>query len=144
MAQQEQSFKSHTKWDPLFHFFLAPLALVGVIWMAVRVFQEPGWPSAAHLILAIWAFIALFKIRGYAVKVQDRVIRLEERLRLKELAPASFQGRIGDLTEDQLIGLRFASDGEVAELAQKALASNWNRKQIKEAIKIWRPDNSRV
>jgi len=144
MAQQEQSLKSHTRFDPLFHFFLAPVALLILIWTIVQAVREPGWYTAAHILVALWALIAAFKIRSYALKVQDRVIRLEERLRLKELAPASLQGRIGDLTEDQLIGLRFASDGEVADLAQRALSGNWNRKQIKEAIKNWRPDNWRV
>jgi hypothetical protein len=144
MAQQPQSLKNHAKFDPLFHFFLAPLSLVFVIWTIVNAIRQPDLSSAVHVVLAIWALVAVTKIRNYALKVQDRVIRLEERLRLKELAPASFQGRIGELTVDQLIGLRFASDGEVAELAQKALAGNWNRKQVKEAIKTWRPDNWRV
>ena len=144
MAQQPQSLKNHAKFDPLFHFFLAPVALVILIATIVQMVRQPGWYSAAHILIALWALVAAFKIRTYALKVQDRVIRLEERIRLKELAPASFQGRIGDLTEDQLIGLRFASDGEVADLAQRALAGNWNRKQVKEAIKNWRPDNWRV
>ncbi len=144
IAQQPQSLKNHTKWDPLFHFFLAPVALLILIWTIVQTVREPGWYSAAHILVALWAFLAAFKIRTYALKVQDRVIRLEERLRLKDLAPASFQGRIGDLTVDQLIGLRFASDGEAVELGQKALAGNWNRKQIKEAVKNWRADNWRV
>jgi len=144
MAQQPQSLKNHAKFDPLFHFFLAPVALVILIATIVQMVRQPGWYSAAHILIALWALVAAFKIRTYALKVQDRVIRLEERIRLKELAPASFQGRIADLTEDQLIGLRFASDGEVADLAQRALAGNWNRKQVKEAIKNWRPDNWRV
>ena len=144
MAQKEQSLKNHAKFDPLFHFFLAPVALVILIWTIVQTVRAPSWYAAAHIVIALWAFIAAGKIRTYALKVQDRVIRLEERLRLKELAPASFQGRIGELSVDQLIGLRFASDGEVADLAQRALAGNWSRKQIKEAIKTWRPDNWRV
>ena len=144
MAQQEQSLKSHTKWDPPFHFFLAPVSLLIVIATIVQTFRDPGWESAAHVVVALWALVAIFKIRLYALKVQDRVIRLEERLRLKERCPAAFQPRIGELSVDQLVGLRFASDGEVADLAQKALAGNWNRKQIKEAIKIWRPDDWRV
>jgi hypothetical protein len=144
MAQQAQSLKNHAKIDPSFHFFLAPVALVILIATIVQMVRQPGWYSAAHILVALWALVAVFKIRVYALKVQDRVIRLEERVRLKELAPASLQGRIGDLTEDQLIGLRFASDGEVADLAQRALAGNWNRKQVKEAIKNWRPDHWRV
>lgn len=144
MAQQEQSLKNHAKFDPLFHFFLAPLSLFFVIATIVQVIRNPGWYTGAHVVVAIWAFLAVFKLRLYALKVQDRVIRLEERVRLKELAPASFQARIGELSVDQLIGLRFASDGEVADLAQRALSGNWNRKQVKEAIKIWRPDHWRV
>jgi len=144
MAQKEQSLKNHAKFDPPFHFFLAPVSVFFVIATIVQVIRNPGWYTAAHVVVALWAWVALFKIRLYALKVQDRVIRLEERLRLKELAPAAFQGRIGDLTENQLIGLRFASDGEVADLAQRALAGNWNRKQVKEAIKNWRPDHWRV
>jgi len=144
MAQQPQSLKSHTKFDPPFHFFLAPVALVILIATIVQMVRQPGRYNAAHIVVALWALIAVFKIRIYALKVQDRVIRLEERLRLKELAPPALEGRIGELTVDQLIGLRFASDGEVADLAQRALAGNWNRKQIKEAIKTWRPDYWRV
>jgi hypothetical protein len=144
MAQQEQSLKHHAKWDPLFHFFLGPVSFAILITTIVQLVRNPNWYSAAHVVVAIWAVAAIFKIRLYALKVQDRVIRLEERVRLKELAPASLQSRIGDLTVDQMIGLRFASDGEVVELAQKALAGNWNRKQIKEVIKNWRPDNWRV
>jgi hypothetical protein len=144
MAQQEQSFKNHARFDPLFHFFLAPVSLVFVIWTIVQAVREPGWFSAAHIVVALWAFVAVFKIRTYALKVQDRVIRLEERMRLKELLPASLQGRIGDLSVGQLVGLRFASDGEVAGLTEKALAGNWSQKQIKEAIRNWRADHWRV
>jgi len=144
MAQQPQSLKNHAKFDPSFHFFLAPLALAFLIGTIMQAVRQPDWASFTHIVVAIWALVAVFKIRLYALKIQDRVIRLEERQRLKELAPASLQGSIGELTIDQLIGLRFASDGEAADLAQRALAGNWNRKQVKEAIKTWRPDNWRI
>lgn len=144
MAQKPQTLKNHVRFDPLFHAFLAPVALLILIWTIVQTVRQPDWHNAAHILVALWALIAAFKIRTYALKVQDRVIRLEERLRLKDLLPAGLQARIGDLTEDQLIGLRFASDSEAAELAQKALAGNWSRKQIKEAIRNWRPDRWRV
>lgn len=144
MAQEPQSIKNHTKFDPLFHFFLAPLSLIILIWTIVNLVRNLDWDNAAHVLVALWAVVAVTKMRVYSLKVQDRVIRLEERMRLKELAPASFQSRIDSLTVDQLIGLRFASGQEVADLAQKALAGNWNRKQIKEAIKTWRPDDWRV
>jgi Family of unknown function (DUF6526) len=140
---QPQSLKNHAKFDPAFHFFLAPVALFMLIGTIVQCVRNPGWMAAAHILVALWALVLTFKIRLYALKVQDRVIRLEERMRLKELAPA-LHGKIEDLTEDQLIGLRFASDGEVAGLAAQALAGGWKRKQIKEAIKNWRSDHWRV
>jgi hypothetical protein len=83
-------------------------------------------------------------LRSYPLKVQDRVIRLEERIRLQALAPAEWHAQIYKLTEDQLIGLRFASDDEVVVLAKLALEQNLTRKQIKERIKDWRPDDWRV
>jgi len=95
-------------------------------------------------VVSVAAFIALFKLRSYPLKVQDRVIRLEERIRLQALAPSEWHTQIYKLTEDQLIGLRFAADDEVVELAKQALEHNLTRKQIKERIKSWRPDNWRV
>jgi hypothetical protein len=96
------------------------------------------------VLLSVVVFIPFFKLRTYPLKVQDRVIRLEERIRLQALAPSEWHTQIYRLTEDQLIGLRFAADDEVVELAKQALEHNLNRKQIKERIKEWRPDNWRV
>jgi hypothetical protein len=94
--------------------------------------------------LSLVVFIPFFKLRTYPLKVQDRVIRLEERLRLQALAPAEWHSQIYRLTEDQLIGLRFAADDEVLELAKQALEHNLNRKQIKERIQDWRADDFRI
>ena len=90
------------------------------------------------------AILVLLKMRLYPLKVQDRVIRLEERMRLQALAPSEWHTQIYRLSEDQLIGLRFAADDEVVELAKQALEHNLTRKQIKERIKDWRPDLWRV
>jgi hypothetical protein len=95
-------------------------------------------------VLSLAAFIPYFKLRTYPLKVQDRIIRLEERLRLQALAPAEWHAQIFRLSEDQLIGLRFASDDEVVDLAKQALEENLNRKQIKQRIKNWRADNWRI
>jgi hypothetical protein len=86
----------------------------------------------------------MFKVRLYALRVQDRVIRLEERLRLTLLLPDSTRARIGELSEGQLIALRFASDSEVAGLVQQTLDGKWDPKQVKSAIRSWRPDYLRV
>ena len=143
----EQNFKSHSRLDPLYHvvLFLVLVAnLVFAIFHIVRHWATAPIASSWILVLSLAAFIALIKLRAYPMKVQDRVIRLEERLRLQALAPAQWHAQIYRLTEDQLIGLRFAADDEVVELAKQALEHNLTRKQIKERIKSWRPDNWRV
>ena len=139
-----QSFKNHTKFDPPFHFFLAPVGLILLILTIIEAVNHPSKMAYIHIVVILWLIVLVFKTRLYALKVQDRVIRLEERLRLAQVLPAAMQSRIGDLSVDQLIGLRFASDGELPGLVEKALAGNWNRKQIKEAVTNWRPDTWRV
>ncbi|MSV36155.1 MAG: hypothetical protein EXQ47_11260 [Bryobacterales bacterium] len=143
-GQKEQNFKNHARLDPAFHGFLTLMGLAMLIGAITYVVQEPGWVSAAHLLTVIWVIALQFKVRLYALKVQDRLIRLEERLRLAQILPESLRGRIGELSEAQLIGLRFASDGELAGLAQRALEEQLGAKQIKEAVRHWRPDYWRV
>jgi len=139
-----QDLKHHGRYDPLFHFFLLPILLANVIVAIVHVVYHPHFWSAWLVVLSVAAFVAGFKLRTYPLKVQDRVIRLEERLRLQALAPAEWHAQIYRLSEGQLIGLRFAADEEVVELAKQALEHNLNRKQIKERIKSWRADEWRV
>ena len=141
---EPQSFKNHTMFDPLFHFFLAPVGLILLILTIIEAVNHPSKMAYIHIVVILWLFLLVFKTRLYAVKVQDRVIRLEERLRLAQVLPAAMQPRIGDLSVDQLIGLRFASDAELPGLVEKTLAGNWKRKQIKEAVTNWRADNWRV
>ncbi|HEY6346045.1 MAG TPA: DUF6526 family protein [Bryobacteraceae bacterium] len=144
MANQPQTLKNHARFDPAFHFFLAPLAVLFVVYAIVGIVRSPDWDNIVRLLAALFAFVALGKMRMYANKVQDRVIRLEERLRMEELVPPPLQARIPELTEDQVIGLRFASDAELPDLVAKTLEGNWKRKQIKEAVRNWRPDYFRV
>ncbi|MBV9396861.1 MAG: hypothetical protein JO062_02710 [Bryobacterales bacterium] len=144
MAQAPQTYKNHIRLDPSFHFFLAPAALVLLIAAAISAYQNPGWAGAARILAGLWALVATFKIRLYALKVQDRVIRLEERLRLKEVLPADLQPQIGGLAEHQLIALRFAPDNELPGLVTKCLEGKWKGKQIKESVRTWRPDYWRV
>jgi hypothetical protein len=141
---EPQSFKNHAMFDPPFHFFLAPVGLILLILTIIEAVNHPSKMAYIHIVVILWLIVLVFKTRIYSLKVQDRVIRLEERLRLAQVLPAAMQSRIGDLSIDQLIGLRFASDGELPGLMEKALAGNWNRKQIKEAVTNWRPDTWRV
>ena len=139
-----QSFKNHGRLDPPFHLVLATVLAVNLYMVGLNAFRHFDLFSAWLVILSIAIWIPVLKLRLYPLKVQDRVIRLEERLRLQALAPAEWHAQVYRLSEDQLIGLRFASDDEVVSLAKEALEQNLTRKQIKERIKSWRPDNWRV
>ncbi|MGB8028985.1 MAG: DUF6526 family protein [Terracidiphilus sp.] len=141
---EPQSLKHHARFDPPYHFFLTFVSIASIVIAVIYCVHHFCFYSVWLVVLALAAFVALFRMRQYPLKVQDRVIRLEERLRLQALAPAEWHTQIYRLTEDQLIGLRFAADDEVVELAKQALEHNLNRKQIKERIKSWRPDNWRV
>jgi len=139
-----QNLKNHARFDPPFHFFLIFVLLANLIVAIVHVVRHANFASAWFLVLSVAAILAVLKLRQYPIKVQDRIIRLEERLRLQALAPAEWHAQIYRLSEDQMIGLRFAADDEVVELAKQALEHNLNRKQIKERIKSWRADYFRV
>jgi hypothetical protein len=139
-----QSFANHTRFDPPFHFFLLPLGIVAIVLSVIRIIHHPGIASTLWVVLAIGFVMIAFKARGYALKVQDRVIRLEERLRLAMLMPEAARARIGELTESQLIALRFASDAELPGLAMRALTEGLSSKQIKSSIVSWRGDYFRV
>ena len=152
MAEKKpQSFANHARLDPAFHFFVLPVFVLGVVLTLVHFFahlSESNFKENFHAFLLILLALALltlaFKVRLYSLKVQDRVIRLEERLRLMQLLNEPMRSRIPELTEDQLCGLRFASDAEVAKLAERALNEKLTRKDIKKAIQNWRADYWRV
>lgn len=144
MTQSAQNLKNHGRIDPLYHFVLFGVLVVNLVVAIVFAARHPSFWSIWLVVLSLIVFILLFRVRQYPLKVQDRVIRLEERLRLQALAPTEWHTQIYKLTEDQLVGLRFASDDEVLELAKQALEHNLTRKQIKERIRDWRADNWRV
>jgi hypothetical protein len=149
--KQPQSLANHTRFDPLFHFFLAPVFALGLVMSLIHFFAHLGegefrdhLHSGLIVLLAVALLLWLFKTRLYALRVQDRVIRLEERLRLMQLLPERLRGRIPEFTESQLCGLRFASDAELPALAERALNEKLSRKDIKAAVQNWRPDYWRV
>ncbi len=145
MAEKKpQTFANHARRDPLFHFFTVPVFMLAVIAALLHFIRHPGWHSGAFFVLSVAALIAVFKLRLYALRVQDRVIRLEERLRLATLLPEPLRSRMPELTEDQLIALRFAADGELPKLTERALSEHLSRADIKKAIQVWRPDYWRV
>ncbi len=145
MAEKKpQTFANHARLDPLFHFFVLPVFALSTLAAIVLFLWHPSLHSAWRFVLIAAGTVAVFKIRLYSLRVQDRVIRLEERQRLASLLSESSRSRIPEFTEGQLIALRFASDGEVARLAERALAEKLSPADIKKAVQSWRPDYWRV
>ncbi|MFZ0298379.1 MAG: DUF6526 family protein [Candidatus Sulfotelmatobacter sp.] len=145
MAEKKpQTFANHARLDPLFHLFVLPVFALSTLAAIVLFLWHPSLHSAWRFVLLTAGTVAVFKIRLYTLRVQDRVIRLEERLRLASLLPESSRSRIPEFTESQLIALRFASDVEVAKLAERVLAEKLSAADIKKAIQTWRPDYWRV
>ncbi|MGB6946838.1 MAG: DUF6526 family protein [Bryobacteraceae bacterium] len=140
-----QTYANHARFHPPFHFFLGPGSFVLLILTVVNVVRHfrrlDAW---ILLLLGILFLLAVILIRTNALRVQDRLIRLEERLRLQALLSSELSARIGELTESQLIALRFASDSELPALVAKVLAANLGSKDIKKAIVTWRADTFRV
>ncbi len=139
-----QTYANHGRLDPGFHFLLTALIVVSLVLSIILLVRHPGVDSILLVLLVVTLLIVGGKARGYSLKVQDRVIRLEERLRLSLLLPEGAKARIPELTESQLIALRFASDDELPALAMRAFNEGLTSKQIKEAIGSWRPDTFRV
>jgi hypothetical protein len=140
-----QTYANHTRFDPPFHYFLAPGALVLIVLTVMNVLRHSSQFDAWILLLmAILFFAALFLVRLYPLKAQDRIIRLEERLRLQTVLSTPLARRVPELTEAQLIALRFASDNELPALVEKALAAKMPARDIKKNIVAWRADTFRV
>ncbi len=139
-----QTYANHARIDPAFHYFLLPVLLITWIATMVHLARHPHLGNAWLVVLAFALILVAVKSRMYALQAQDRVIRLEERMRLSTLLQEPLRARIGELTERQLIGLRFASDAEIPALVARALSEKLTQKQIKQAIQNWRPDHFRV
>jgi hypothetical protein len=144
MSDTGQNFANHARLDPPFHFFVLPVFGLSVLVALGHLIWQPSLHAFAFFVLSLAALTALFKIRLYSLRVQDRVIRLEERQRMALLLPEPLRSRIPEFTERQLIALRFASDAELPGLAERTLAQNLAPVDIKKLIQTWRPDYWRV
>ncbi|MGC2333141.1 MAG: DUF6526 family protein [Candidatus Acidiferrales bacterium] len=141
MAEKTQNFENHAKTVPAFHFVVLPIFLLNIIWSIVRVVRQPSFGTTVSLLVAIALLLLALTARMFALTVQDRVIRLEMRLRLQQLLSQDLRPRIPEFTLDQLVSLRFASDAELPELAPKVLDEKLSdRKAIKKLIRNWHPD----
>ena len=150
---EQQNFANHAKIVPAFHYFLIPLLLFNLAASVYSVYfvarHEGGTFSLfaviANLILATALIVLAFLARIFALGVQDRVIRLEERLRYQQLLPEDLKPRINEFSIHQIVALRFASDAELPNLARKVLQEGLrSRKTIKQMIQNWRADSQRI
>lgn len=140
-----QDYGNHAKFVPAFHFFAIPILVFSTFYHGYRLATGPDLDSVVGFASAMAIVVVAFLARLFPLGVQDRVIRLEERLRLQEVLSEGNRQRIGELTTDQLIGLRFASDDEVDALVTRVLAGEFSdRKAIKAAVTRWRADHQRI
>ena len=145
MTDVRQSYTNHARYVPVFHLVAGPILLINFLWCGYRAITRAGPDSAVSLLLSVALIIIYFYARLFALTVQDRVIRLEMRLRMRELLPADLVPRIGEFTRSQFVALRFASDAELPALARKVLDERLtDRKVIKQLVRDWQADTLRA
>ncbi|HEX3645520.1 MAG TPA: DUF6526 family protein [Vicinamibacterales bacterium] len=145
MADAVQSYQKHTRWLPGFHFFVLPVLLANLVNAGRHLWMDPTRHFAWELIVAAALLGVAFFSRAQAITVQDRVIRLEMRLRLRGILPPDLQPSIETLTHRQLVALRFASDAEMTDMVRDVLAGKLSTsKDIKARIKSWQSDSLRA
>ena len=142
---REQNYKSHRRYLPVYHFFAVPVLVMNVFVQAARLLNDQSFAQIWNVVVALALGVFVFVARIMALTAQNRVIRLEERARLARLMPAEEHDRINDLAPRHLVGLRFASDEEAAELARRCLGGELDStNDVKKSVKTWRPDYLRV
>ena len=140
----QQNLQNHARYVPLFHFVTFGLVMLNLV-RAVRAALPLSYASFLDVGVALALLLMCWFLRAVPLTVQDRVIRLEERLRMREVLPADLHARIGELTREQFVGLRFASDGELADLVRRVLAGELkDTTAIKKAVTQWRGDYLRA
>ncbi|HMT07472.1 MAG TPA: DUF6526 family protein [Pyrinomonadaceae bacterium] len=142
---EKQTYANHTRWYPLVHFVIFPLLIINLIWAIVCTVMHFDWFRVQYLLMSVIVILISFSARLQALKAQDRGIRLEERMRYREVLPAELSARFNELRTGDIIALRFAGDGELGDLVQQVLDGKLTTsKEIKLAIKDWRGDYLRV
>lgn len=145
MPETTQSFSNHTRWHTPYHFVLFPILFTHFAWCVLRITKAPNLEHAEQLLLSFGLLLMMLLVRVNPLKTQDRVIRLEEQLRYQRLLSADLAARASALPVGFIVAMRFASDAELPELAQRAVDGAFAKpKDLKEAIKNWRGDYHRV
>ena len=145
MSEVEQNFQNHAKFVPMYHMVAFPLLVINFGWSVWKAWQLPSADTVIAVTTAFAIIIVFFFARLFALKVQDRVIRLEMRLRMHQVLPAGLHPRIVEFTPKQLVALRFATDGELTGLAEAVLRDQiTDQKTIKQMVKKWNSDHCRA
>jgi hypothetical protein len=145
MPDKTQTLASHARYIPAFHFFALPVLLINVFVVGYQFARDPRLVNGWALLVAVALAVGIAWSRFMPLRAQDRIIRLEERTRLERVLPTDLRGRIGELTERQLIAIRFAPDEEVPDLTRRTLNGELKTPgDIKRAIRTWRADHFRV
>ena len=145
MATTPQTFANHTRWHAPFHFFVIPVMLINFVWSVIVFIKDPNWNSGWWIIVSLSLVVLATLVRTNSLKVQDRLIRLEEKLRYQQILSPALCQQAGALTPGQIVALRFAGDDELEALVAAALAAKFSKTgDIKRAVKNWRADTFRV
>jgi hypothetical protein len=142
---QSQSFATHARTVPGFHYGVVGALALNFLWSLVRLYRVPGLDAVVEVITAVGLLGLVFYARMFPLRVQDRIIRLEMSLRLASMLPPDLRARVGSLRPGQLVALRFASDAELPGLVRQVLDENLaDRREIKKRIREWQADHLRV
>lgn len=145
MPETAQTYSNHTRWHPPFHFFLFPVMTIHLAWTIYKLAKVPSLETAEQLLLAAGLIVLFLLVRTNALRVQDRLIRLEERLRYQRLLPADLAAKASQLPARFIVALRFASDEELPELVRQVIDGKFAKPdEVKRSIKNWRGDYLRV
>jgi uncharacterized protein DUF6526 len=145
MAEREQDYKNHIRLFPPYHFFVLPVFLINVFVSGWLLYRTPSRLGVWQVVVAVALFLGALTARVMALAVQDRVIRLEMRLRFRELLPPDLQARIPVITREQCVALRFASDAELPGLVRRVVAGELkSQADIKREIRHWQADYLRA
>ena len=140
-VEKTQNYSNHARFDPMWHFVAVPILTGGFVVAVIHALRAPDMANIWGAIYALGVLLAVFTARLQTLRVQNRVIRLEMRLRLATLLPAALAGRVGELTPSQLVGLRFASDAELPALVERCLKGELPTDgSVKKEVRDWQSD----
>ncbi|MFZ9898950.1 MAG: DUF6526 family protein [Gemmatimonadaceae bacterium] len=146
MAKTSQSYANHAMYQPLWHYVAFPASTLFLFYAISQAAKSESVVRGALLIIfGLGAVATVWVSRTMALTLQNRIIRLEMRLRLAEVLSADLAERAKGLTLGQLIALRFASDAELPGLVERVLKGELtDKKAIKQAVKDWQADTLRA